>query len=93
MSAIRAIAWGLLDMGEIDFNSKTGAMLRQGVREELRTHNIRMIACGHGQFRLMRPKNHYSKRHRFKRVRIFTGAFVPCCKRALEIIEPSNPEK
>jgi hypothetical protein len=89
MSAIHGIAWGLVELDELNVNAHK--FFRKAVRDELRSHNMRLVANGRRTFCLMGSSRRKDAMQRQPRKRICSGSFESCCKRASEIITPSNP--
>lgn len=90
MSAIHGIAWGFVESDVVAADHKTW---RKAVRDELRTHRMRLIANGQRTFRLMGSSRRNDAMQRYPRRRIMSGTFEECCKAASKIITPSDHEK
>lgn len=95
MSALRMIAWGMVDVNAL--SPKEFRDLRQQVRDELR-HNthLRLIGSwGSNSFTLnIVPDTHTSKRtKRYKRSRItHRGTLESCCRTAFNLLYPKGTE-
>jgi shikimate kinase len=83
MSAIHAIAWGLLELDEANFKR-----WRAEVRKELQQHKLRIIPTGGGHFMLVKKTK--AGGH-LKRTMFGRGDLYDVCSLASKILTPSNP--
>lgn len=108
MSALRGIAFGLVDLRDCDI--ELFARLKREARKELLEHKLMVTGCNDTQRAAlnssMRPHTggyHALRRTRWNLARpewgrpygepITIGSFQHCCRAAMDIIEPSNPER
>jgi hypothetical protein len=95
MSALRMIAWGMVDVDKL--TPKEFQSLRLQVRDELRHGtNLRLVgAWGSNCFALhVRPKNHPFGRRikRYKNKPHYRGDLQFCCRVALSLLEHEDAE-
>jgi len=93
MSAIVAIAYGLVELKDVD--PKRFKLLRKAVREELRQYRIRLLAIGGGggyANDLYRLERRHKAKDRRNSSAIFTKPMplAEACRKAMTYITPSD---